>query len=253
MPRPYRSRPRLACNRHRNVHARRDRRLVEILVEIEDRIGRAGLRARMAGSKLLTVSRMTSKPTPTSTTISSWLSTRSVVRINECSGRHILPSVAIDVSIRRFAHEQQAERQCLREGGGKQRFKSRRAVACGLWMRVEHLTEFVANGLQRRASMRRLGEFREPIRDDASDESRGMGQVARQLLRIVGRRGIGKRERSQRRDERPRRRVESTVPRSRRSFRSSALSGTISIESSARRVETREDWKNSKSPRSATI
>jgi SAM-dependent methyltransferase len=40
----------------------------------------------MAGSKVFTVSRITSKPTPTSRTISSWLSTRSVACISACSG-----------------------------------------------------------------------------------------------------------------------------------------------------------------------
>jgi len=58
----------------------------KVLIEIQDRVRFAGSAREDRRLKLFTVSRMTSKPTPTSRTISSMLSTRNVVRISACSG-----------------------------------------------------------------------------------------------------------------------------------------------------------------------
>jgi hypothetical protein len=68
-------------------------------------------------------------------------------------------------------------------------------------MRVKHFAKVVADSLQGRAGRSGFGEFGQPIRDNASNEARSVGQVARQLFRIFRRRRIGESERRQGRDK----------------------------------------------------
>lgn len=68
-------------------------------------------------------------------------------------------------------------------------------------MGVEHFAEFIANFLQGRVGFPCLGQFDKLVFDDTPHEPRRMGDIACQLLGVVCRRRIGKRERRQRLDQ----------------------------------------------------
>jgi hypothetical protein len=103
--------------------------------------------------------------------------------------------------IERFADEQQSESKGLRKSRGEKRVKPLGIVARRLRMRVKHFAEFVADNLERSICRARRIEFGESIGDDASNEPRGVGQIACQLPRVVRRRWIGEGERRQRGDK----------------------------------------------------
>ena len=149
--------------------------LQEVFVKIQDRIGLSGPSRK--DSRLETVHRVEDHVEADAHVADDFLLAqhpqgRAHQRMFR---RHVVPRFAIDRTIRRLAHQQQAEGQRLCEGSREKRFETLGVVAGRLRMGVKHLAEFVADGLQRRVPRSGGGQFGEAVLDDAPNKSGRMG------------------------------------------------------------------------------
>ena len=104
---------------------------------------------------------------------------------------HVPPRGCIHRPALRFAHQQKAEGEGLREGRCKERVEMIRAISGGFGMGVDDIAKFIAHPLQRRicaASGAQLAQF---VLDDAAHQTRRMGEIGRKLVRIARRRWGG--------------------------------------------------------------
>jgi len=165
--------------------------------------------------------------------------------------RHVSPGFAIHGSIRRLAHQEQAEGQRLREGRREKRVETLGVLAGRLRMGVKHLAKFVAHGLQRRSSPHwRSIRRADPLRCRAP-----AGPHGRDSRRVPPRRAL--------RADRPARAASRLSSEHRRHRGSGARPlrpsfagrarrpGRFRSSRSIRRAEKREDWRNSTPPRQA--
>jgi hypothetical protein len=99
--------------------------------------------------------------------------------------------------VRGFAYQEQSEGERLSESRRDKRIETLGVVARGFGMSVKHFAEFIADCLQGRVGFLCLGQFGEPVFDDAPHEPRRMGHIASQLFGVIRWRRIGGGERRQ--------------------------------------------------------